>query len=76
MIVKGNVAQLHLTAGIVYILDSYAMIRFGHVHFGTARQADDDPILVAHANLIAANLDALVDVIIFVFECAALCARR
>lgn len=71
VIVKGDVAQLHLAAGIIDIFDGYAMVGLCHVHFGTARRTNHFAVRVTNANLLAADLDALVDVITFAFVRAA-----
>lgn len=48
------------------------MVGLGHIHFGTARRTNDFAILVASANLLATDFNALIGVISFAFEQTAL----
>lgn len=75
MVVKSDIAQLHFTAGIVGVLHGDAVVRLCHVHFWTARRANNLAIHLTHANLFAADFYALCDIVAFAFERAPFGAR-
>lgn len=68
VVVKRDIAQLHFTAGVVGVLHGDAVVRLRHVHFGTARRANNLAVHLTHANLFAADFYALCDIVAFAFK--------